>query len=55
MTTTKRALVPLSPALSPPAKVGHIFDNLKSRSLISIGQLCDDDCVTIFTKNAVHI
>jgi hypothetical protein len=31
------------------------FDNLKSGSLISIGQLCDDECVALFTKYGVKI
>jgi hypothetical protein len=53
--TTKRATIPLAPTLSPQAKIGHIFDNLKSGSLISIGQLCDDDCVALFTKYNVNI
>jgi hypothetical protein len=39
METTTRAVIPLSTALSHQAKIGHIFDNLKSGSLISIGQL----------------
>jgi hypothetical protein len=37
------------------AKVRHIFDNLKSGSLISIGQLCNDKCVALFTKYDVKI
>lgn len=53
--TTKRAVVPLATELSTPAKVGHIFDSLKSGSLISIGQLCDDDCVALFTRYDVKI
>jgi hypothetical protein len=53
--TTKRALVPLANELSDEAKVGHIFDSLQSGSLISIGQLCDDDCVALFTKYNVKI
>ena len=43
--TTKRALVPLAKELSITAKVGHIFDGLQSGSLISIGHLCDGNCV----------
>jgi hypothetical protein len=45
----------LAKELSPQAKVGHIFDSLKSGSLISLGQLCDDDCVALFTKYDVKI
>jgi tRNA splicing ligase len=55
ITTTKRAVVPLSTKLSTKATVGHIFEHLKSGSLISIGQLCNDNCVTLFTKYDVKI
>ena len=53
--TSKRALVPLAKELSTKAKVGHMFDGLQSGSLLSIGQLCDDDCVALFTKYDVKI
>jgi hypothetical protein len=53
--TTTRAIVPLAPELSNHAKIGHIFQGLKSGSLISIGQLCDDDCVALFTKFNVKL
>jgi hypothetical protein len=53
--TTKSVIVPLAPELSTTAKVGHIFDRLQSGSLISIGQLCDDECVALFTKYNVKI
>ncbi len=53
--TSKRATVPLAKELSNKAKVGHIFDDLKSGSLLSIGQLCDDDCVALFSKYDVKI
>ena len=33
----------------------HIFDGLHSDSLISLGQLCDDECVAIFDKNEIDI
>ena len=46
---------PLSTKLSQEAQDRHIFDNINSGSLISIGQLCDDDCVSIFTKYHVDI
>ena len=53
--TSKRAFVPLAKELSTKAKTGHIFDDLKSGSLISIGQLCDDECIALFTKYGVKI
>jgi hypothetical protein len=52
---TKRAIVSLANELSKQARVGHIFDDLKSGSLISLGQLCDKDCATLFTKYDVKI
>jgi hypothetical protein len=48
--TTKSAVIPLASELSTQAKSGHIFNNLKSGSLISIRQLCHDDCVALFIK-----
>ena len=53
--TAKRAQIPLAKELSKEAKVGRVFDSLKSGSLISIGQLRDDDCVALFKKCAVKI
>jgi hypothetical protein len=53
--TSKRAIVRLSTKLSTTAKIGRVFDDLKTRSLTSIGQLCDDDCIALFTKCNVKI
>jgi hypothetical protein len=53
--TTRRATIPLAKELSIKATTGHIFEDLKSGSLISIGQLCDDDCVALFSKYNVQI
>ena len=52
---TKKALLPLSKHLTSKARVAYSFNNLKSGTLISIGQLCDDECVAIFTKYNVKI
>ena len=52
---TKKAILPLSKKLTEKARIAFSFDNLKSGSLISIGKLCDDDCIAIFTKYAVQI
>ena len=40
--------IPLSTKLSEKAQHAFLFDNLKTGSLISIGQLCDDDRIAIF-------
>ena len=52
---TKKAILPLSKKLTEKARVAYSFNNLKSGSLISIGQLCDDNCISIFTKHDVQI
>ena len=55
MRATHKATLPLSPHINIKAQTGHILDSLQTGSLISIGQLCDDNCVVIFTKNNVFI
>ena len=32
-----------------------VFPNLTNESLISIGQLCDDGCIVLFTKTHAFI
>ena len=34
---------------------GYVFDDLKTGSLISIGKLCDDDCITLFSTFNIYI
>jgi hypothetical protein len=51
--TTTRDIVPLAAELSQQAKVGHIFDHLKSGSLISICKFCKNKCIALFTKHDV--
>ena len=43
------------PKLSSAAKIGHVLLNPSSASLLSIGQLCDDTCLALFTKEKVFI
>jgi hypothetical protein len=33
----------------------HVFKDLQSASLLSVGQLCDSDCTAIFTKKDLNI
>ena len=40
----------LSEKLSNGAQYIFIFDQLKTESLLYIGQLCDDDCIALFSK-----
>ena len=55
MSPTRKAILPLPNTFTRNAKIAYSFNNLKSGSLISIGQLCDDDCIAIFTKYIVKI
>ena len=43
------------PALPPEAKTAHIFTELASGSLLSIGQLCDHGCSAYFNKAKLYI
>ena len=51
MSVRRTGNISLVISLSAHEKRAHIFDGLHSASLISFGQLCDDDCVTILDKN----
>ena len=55
MSPTKQASLPLSNAFTQNAKIAYSFANLKSGTLLSIGQLYDDDCIAIFSKYDVKI
>jgi hypothetical protein len=52
MTSTHQAHLPI-PALPPAARLCHVFPQLTSGSLLSIGQLCDHGCQALFT--ATHL
>ena len=52
---TKTGSIPLSVSLSTREKKSHVFDRLHSALLISLGQLCDDDCIDILGKNEINI
>ena len=55
MNSTKTGNVPLSGNLSLHAKKAQHFYGLHSASLISLGQLCDNDCIAILDKNKINI
>ena len=55
MSATRTGKTPLAISLSTHAKKTHIFDGLQSDSLISLCQLCDDDCVAILEMNEINI
>ena len=47
--------IPLASILSAHAKKTHSFDGLHIALLISLGQLCDDECVAILDNNVINI
>ena len=55
ITASKKGTLPLAPQLSTTAKTAHVLDNLQSASLVSVGQLCDDDCEVNFSKDDMKV
>jgi hypothetical protein len=55
MPVTLRGQLPLSKQLSSTAQTAFVLDDLKTGTLISLAQLCDDDCIAIFNKYEVKI
>ena len=54
ITSIKKGKLPIN-GLSNNARKTKVFDNL-NQSLLSLGQLCDDNCKVVQTKkNYVHI
>ena len=51
----KKGYLPLPTLLSPTARLGHVFNGLTNSSLLSIGQLFDDDCVAVFDKKHLKV
>ena len=55
MSTTETGILPLNNILSKMAKTGNVLSGLTNSLLLSIGQLCDDDCIAVFTKFKLRI
>ena len=55
MNVTMTGNIPLSKSLGVHTKKSHIFDVLHIASLISLGQLCDEDCIIILDNNEINI
>ena len=53
--TSLEGIVPLAKELSKNTKKVYMFDDLQKGSLVSLGKLCDVDCIVIFTKYGVRI
>jgi hypothetical protein len=43
--------LPLHPSLLDNTTTAHVLDEITNSSLISIVQLCDDDCIAVFAKS----
>jgi hypothetical protein len=54
MTSTHTTCIPFT-GIPEATTVAHIFPNLKSGSLLSVGQLRDYDCEAMFTKHTLSI
>jgi len=50
-----KGTLPLSPLLSSTAQSAFVLDDLRTGTLVSLAQLCDDDCIAIFDKYEVKI
>ena len=53
ITSSKKGLLPIP--TNKTAKPALILPGLTNSSLLSIGQLCDDNCTAIFDKNTMYI
>ena len=55
MSTLETGILPLDQFLSKTAKTGNVLQGLTNSSLLSIGQLCDDNCIAVFSKFKLNI
>ena len=53
--TTQQGNLPLSRKLSKKVKIATILPELKSSSLLSLCQLCDDDCDILLNKKKIYV
>ena len=52
---THKGILLLSQSLSTVSKTAHILDGITNSSLISIGQLCDDNCIAVLDKKHLQV
>jgi hypothetical protein len=55
MSSALCGILPLSPHLSTTAQSAFVLDNLCTGMLVSLAQLCNDDCIAIFLRFGVQI
>ena len=53
--STCSGIIPLSSKLSSKAKTATVLKNLQNSSLISLGQLCDDECKILLDKKELNV
>ena len=53
--STEKGNIPFSSKLSASAKDASILPGLESSSLVSLGQLCDDDCEILLNKKSLFV
>ena len=54
MSITVKGQLPLSKKLSSTAQSAFVLNDLKTGTLISLAQLCNDDCIAIFNRYNVN-
>ena len=55
ITSSAAGFLPLHTSVSTAAKLTHVFDDLHSASLLSLGQLCDDGCKVLLDEKNIHV
>ena len=55
MNAKKTGIITLSKSISTNAKKAHIFDSLHSESIIYLGKICGNDCITILDNIEINI
>jgi hypothetical protein len=55
LTSTQKGTLPFSTDLTTTAKQATILNGLQSSSLISFGQLCDDNCEVLLRKQNCYV
>ena len=53
--STEKGTIPLNKKLLKTAQTASILPGLESSSLISLGQLCDDDCKVLLDKKSLFV
>ena len=55
ITASKNGILPMDKTLSTRAKMVYVLPQITSSLLLSMGQLCKNDCIAIFNKQKLHV